>query len=149
MSSPPILLFDLNRKKRSRDDDAKRYVSRYIRMVKAIFKVCQRQAVPKYSSKYSRRDFTLWRHLAIPALMQRIGKSYREYTNDFLTVTELRTQLVTSIKLKRGPCDDNGDFKPVVEKAHEIKPIKVGIGDKDYDDEKNHELLRDELDACR
>jgi hypothetical protein len=35
-----------------------------------------------------------------------------------------------------------------VRTAHAIKRIKVGIGDKGYDDdEKNHELLRDELGA--
>jgi hypothetical protein len=73
-------------------------------------------------------------------------------TRRFLKLTigaELRTQLVTSIKIRRGPCDDGRDFKPVVRKAHRIKPIRIGIGDKGYDDddEKNHELLRDELHA--
>jgi hypothetical protein len=62
--------------------------SRYIRMVRAIFKVCQRQAVPLYSSKYSRKDYTLWQHIALIALMQRVRKSYREYVNDYLTTTE-------------------------------------------------------------
>jgi hypothetical protein len=37
----------------------KRQQSRYISLVRAVFKICQRQAVPLYSSKYSRRDFTL------------------------------------------------------------------------------------------
>jgi hypothetical protein len=73
-------------------------------------------------------------------------------TKRFLKLTigaELRTQLVTSIKIRRRPCDDGRDFKPVVRKAHRIKPIRIGIGDKGYDDddEKNHELLRDELHA--
>jgi hypothetical protein len=62
--------------------------SRYIRIVKTTFKVCQRQCVPRYSSKYSRKDFTLWQHIALVALMQRIRKSYREYVNDYLTTTE-------------------------------------------------------------
>jgi hypothetical protein len=62
--------------------------SRYIRMVRAIFKVCQRQAVPRYSSKYSRKDYTLWQHIALIALMQRVRKSYREYVDDYLTTTE-------------------------------------------------------------
>ena len=61
--------------------------------------------------------------------------------------TELRTQLVTAIKLRRGPANDNRDFKPVVRKGHAVRPIKVGIGDKAYDDEENHELLREELGA--
>jgi hypothetical protein len=55
---------------------------------------------------------------------------------------------VTSVKLRRGPCDDGRDFKLVVRKANSIKPIKVGIGDKGYDDEEeNHVLLREELHA--
>jgi len=62
--------------------------SRYIRMVRAVYKVCQRQAVPRYSSKYSRKDYTLWQHIALIALMQRVRKSYREYVNDYLTTTE-------------------------------------------------------------
>jgi hypothetical protein len=60
--------------------------SRYIRMVKAIFKVCKRQNIPLYSSRYSRKDFTLWQHIALIALMQRIRKSYRESTYRFLHI---------------------------------------------------------------
>jgi hypothetical protein len=74
--------------------------SRYIRMVKAIFKVCRRQHVPLYSSKFSRKDFTLWQHIALLALMQRVRKSYREYANDFLTVA---TRLVRALGLSRIP----------------------------------------------
>ena len=71
-------------------------------------------------------------------------------TKRFIKLTigaELRTQIVTSIKVRRGPANDNRDFEPVVRRAHAIKPIKIGIGDKGYDSEKNHELLRDELHA--
>ncbi|MDG6997385.1 MAG: transposase [Nitrososphaerota archaeon] len=69
-------------------------------------------------------------------------------TKRFLKLTigaELRHQLVTSLKIRRGPANDNLDFKPVCKKAHQIKPLRRGIGDKGYDDEKNHEFLRDEL----
>jgi hypothetical protein len=74
--------------------------SRYIRMVRAIYKVCQRQAVSRYSNKYSRKDFTLWQHIALAALMQRMRKSYREYVNDFLTVA---TRLVRALGLSKIP----------------------------------------------
>ena len=57
-------------------------------MVRATFKVCRRQHVPLYSSKFSRKDFTLWQHIALHVLMQRVRKSYREFVDDFLTVTE-------------------------------------------------------------
>ena len=87
-------------KKRSRDDDVKRYESKYIRMVRAIFKVCQRQCVPLYSSRYSRKDFTLWQHIALLALMQRIRKSYREFAKDFLTVAD---RLVSALGLSKIP----------------------------------------------
>ena len=71
-------------------------------------------------------------------------------TRRFIKLTigaELRTQIVTSIKVRRGPANDNKDFEPVVRRAHALRPIKVGIGDKGFDAEKNHELLRDELHA--
>jgi hypothetical protein len=87
-------------KKRSRDDGVKRYESRYIRMVKAIFKVCQRGCVPRYSSRYSRKDFTLWQHIALLALMQRMRKSYREFAKDFLTVAD---RLVSALGLSKLP----------------------------------------------
>src|SRR5262249_40461469 len=32
--------------------------------------------------------YTLWQHIALIALMQRVRKSYREYTDDYLTTTE-------------------------------------------------------------
>jgi hypothetical protein len=71
-------------------------------------------------------------------------------TRRFLKLTigaELRHQLVTSVKVRRGPSNDNVDFAPVVRKAHSVRPLMVGIGDKGYDDEDDHELLRDELHA--
>jgi hypothetical protein len=76
----------------------RREESRYIRMVKAIFKVCRRQCVPLYSSKFSRKDYTLWQHIALLTLMQRVRKSYREYANDFLTVA---TRLVRTLGLSK------------------------------------------------
>jgi hypothetical protein len=72
-------------------------------------------------------------------------------TRRFVKLTigaELRTQLVTATKVRRGSANDKqGDFPCVVRRAHSVRPIKIGIGDKGYDSEKNHELLRDELRA--
>src|SRR5262250_354220 len=62
--------------------------SRYISMVRRVFNVCRRQCIPLYSSKFSRKDYTMWQHIALIALMQRVRKSYREYTDDYLTTTE-------------------------------------------------------------
>jgi hypothetical protein len=82
------------------EEELRRREGRYIRMVKAIFKVCKRQNIPLYSSRYSRKDFTLWQHIALIALMQRIRKSYREYTYDFLTVAD---KLLEAIGLSKIP----------------------------------------------
>lgn len=81
------------------EERRRRQESRYVGMVRAIFKVCQRQAIPLYSSKYSRRDFTLWQHIALIALMQRVRKSYREYIDDYLTTTEKLVQVLGLSKL--------------------------------------------------
>lgn len=69
-------------------------------MVKAIFRVCKRQHIPLYSSRYSRKDFTIWQHIALVALMQRIRKSYREYTYDFPTIVD---RLLYAIGLTKIP----------------------------------------------
>ena len=72
--------------------------SRYLRIVRSVFIVCKRQAIPLYSSKYSRKDFTLWQHIAILVLFQRISKSYREYVVDWLPVS---TAIVEALGLKK------------------------------------------------
>jgi hypothetical protein len=82
------------------DDEERRRVSRYIRMVRAVFKVCQRQRIPLYSSKFSKRDFTQWQHIALLVLWQRMRKSYREYVNDLLPVADT---LVEELGLPRLP----------------------------------------------
>ena len=88
------------KKNRKDDDEQKRRESRYIRMVRAVFKVCQRQCIPLYSSKFSRKDYTLWQHIALLVLWQRIRKSYREYVDDFLTVAD---RLVAALGLAKLP----------------------------------------------
>ena len=58
---------------------------------------------------------------------------------------ELRKQIITSTKLRRGTNNDNVDFIPVTRKADSFKPL--GIADKAFDDESNHAFLREELNA--
>jgi len=71
-------------------------------------------------------------------------------TKRFLKVMiciELRKQIITSTKLRRGPNNDNIDFIPVAGKADSFKSIGIGIADKAFDDESNHAFLREELHA--
>jgi hypothetical protein len=63
----------------------------------------------------------------------------RSRTRRLLKLTmgaELRHQLVTSVKVRRGLCNDTIDVPPAVRKAHSVRPIRVGISDKDYDSER-------------
>lgn len=53
-----------------------------------------------YSSRFSRRDYTQWQHIALLALMQRVRKSYREFADDLLTVAG---RLVRALGLSRIP----------------------------------------------
>lgn len=95
-SRPPSCLEMKNLKD---DDGERRRVSRYIRMVRAVFKVCRRQCVPLYSSKFSRRDFTQWQHIALLVLWQRMRKSYREYVDDLLSVADTLVEELGLAKL--------------------------------------------------
>jgi len=88
------------KKNRKDNDEQRRRESRYIRMVRSVFKVCQRQCIPLYSSKFSRKDYTLWQHIALLVLWQRTRKSYREYVDDFLTVAD---RLVAALGLSKLP----------------------------------------------
>jgi len=60
---------------------------------------------------------------------------------------ELRKQIITSSKLRRGPNNDNVDFIPIARKADSFKPLGIAIADKAFDDESNHVFLREELNA--
>jgi hypothetical protein len=89
----------------------------------------------------------------------RMRKSYREYVDDLLTVADRLVAELGLSKLphfttlekftlwgvRRGPRNDIIDFGPVVRKAHSVRPIGIAIGDKGYDSERNHRLLREEL----
>ncbi len=58
-------------------------------------------------------------------------------------------QLICSIKIRRAPAarHDNIDFKPIITRTSEIKPLSVVVADKDYDSEENHVFVREYLKA--
>ncbi|MHB8565668.1 MAG: hypothetical protein ACYC7D_05060 [Nitrososphaerales archaeon] len=74
--------------------------SSYLKIIRSVFIVCKRQAIPLYSSKYSRKDFTLWQLIAILVMFQRIGKSCRELVDDWLIVSNA---IVVALGLKEKP----------------------------------------------
>jgi Transposase DDE domain len=71
----------------------------------------------------------------------------RRYVKLSLTADILQ-QVICTIKIRRSPTrHDTIDFQPLITKTSEISPLSVVIGDKGYDSEDNHILVRDVLDA--
>lgn len=53
-------------------------------------------------------------------------------------------QIICSIKIREARTrHDNEDFKSIVTRASEIKPLSVEVDDKVYDSEENHVLVRE------
>ena len=69
----------------------------------------------------------------------------RKYTK--LSIgADLLQQIICNIKIRPAPIrHDNVDFKPIITRTSETLPLSVVIGDKGYDSEKNHVLVREGL----
>ena len=60
--------------------------------------------------------------------------------------TDILQQIICFIKIRRAPArHDNIDFKPIVTKISTLKSLSVVVGDKAYDSEDNHVLVREKL----
>jgi hypothetical protein len=64
-------------------------------------------------------------------------------------VGETRTQKILAVKIRRGPDNDSKDFIPAYKKLSLLdnRKIKRTVGDKGFDDERNHRFSREELGA--
>jgi Transposase DDE domain len=55
-------------------------------------------------------------------------------------------QIICTIKIRRAPTrHDNIDFRPIITRTSEILPLSVVTGDKGYDSEENHVMVRELL----
>ena len=60
--------------------------------------------------------------------------------------TDLLQQIICNIKIRRAPTrHDNIDFKLVITKTSEILPLSIVVGDRGYDSEENHIMVREKL----
>ena len=87
-------------------------------------------------------------------VLKKNGKSRRQVKNHIKlsTLVDLAKQIIISQKIRRGPANDNKDFKPVVKKGKQIlnragKDAKSFDGDKGYDAEENHRTVVEDLNA--
>jgi len=79
---------------------------------------------------------------------RRIGRKTKK--KDFVKVVgvaDMKYQLMLSVKIRKKARHDNVDFKPLMKRVRRLGIIDVGLGDKGFDAEKNHKLMRDELGA--
>lgn len=61
---------------------------------------------------------------------------------------DMLQQVICTFKVRRAPVrHDNLDFKPMVERTSEIKPLSIVVADKGYDSEENHVFVREHLRA--
>jgi Transposase DDE domain len=69
----------------------------------------------------------------------------RKYTKLSIGADVLK-QIICNIKVRRAPTrHDNIDFKPVITKTSEILPLSIVVGDRGYDSEENHIMVREKL----
>jgi hypothetical protein len=62
--------------------------------------------------------------------------------------TDVLKQIICAIKIRRAPTrHDNVDFKSIVIRTSETKPLSVIVADKGYDSEQNHVFVREYLKA--
>ena len=56
-------------------------------------------------------------------------------------------QITCTVKIRRAPTrhDNNIDFRPIITRTSDILPLSVATADKEYDNEDNHILLREQL----
>ena len=73
---------------------------------------------------------------------RRVGQ--RTTKKDFVKVSalsDMKSQLIIAVKIRKKARHDNVDFKPCVNKASRAVKIDVIVGDKAYDAQKNHTLV--------
>lgn len=74
---------------------------------------------------------------------KRLGKACKVRKNIKLSMAvDTQEQLILVPKIRKSKAHDNVDFIPLTRKSHEIKPVRRAVGDKGYDDEKNHAFCK-------
>ncbi|MBI4447859.1 transposase [Candidatus Woesearchaeota archaeon] len=76
----------------------------------------------------------------------RIGKKLKKKDSvKWVSVVELKKQLILAVKIRKKARHDNVDFKPLMRKTRRQAKIKRGIGDMGFDKEGNYALFEEEI----
>ncbi len=65
----------------------------------------------------------------------------------WLVVADLDEQLLLSQTARRGPWNDCASLRPLLDSAHRVAPIQLVLADAEFDSEKNHTFVRQQLKA--
>lgn len=74
----------------------------------------------------------------------------KKYVKLSIWAADMLKQIICTVSRKRGaPArHDNVDFKPIVTRTAQIKPLSIVVAGKGYDSEENHVLVRERHRAC-
>lgn len=77
---------------------------------------------------------------------KRIGAKLKKKDSiKWVSVVELKKQIILAIKIRKKTRHDNVDFKPLIRKTRRQTKIKRGIGDMGFDKEGNYTLFEEEI----
>ncbi len=79
---------------------------------------------------------------------KRIKRKFRK--KDFIKysgIADLNNGLILATRIRKKRRHDTKDFKPLLRRARRQAKIKAIVGDKGYDNEKNHEFAREKIGA--
>ena len=77
-------------------------------------------------------------------ILTKIGQLFIGINSSGFKATHASQQIICTIKIRRAPTRyDSIGFRPLISKTSKILPLSVVIGDKAYDSEVNHVLVRD------
>lgn len=78
--------------------------------------------------------------------VKRTGDSRRHYLK-WLIAVEVETLMVVAQMARRGPSHDSAQLRPLAQAAHAITPLKRVLADAEFDSQRNHTFIRQELGA--
>lgn len=78
--------------------------------------------------------------------VKRTGDSRRHYLKLLIGV-EVESRIVVAQMARRGPSHDSAQLRPLAQAAHAVMPLKRVLADAEFDSQRNHTFIREELGA--
>ena len=82
----------------------------------------------------------------VKRVRDRHGGAWRHWPKWSVAV-DVDTQMILSQRVRQGPCNDCALLRPLVADAHRLRPVGLVLADAEFDSERNHRFIRDDLGA--